>query len=188
MLLSQINQVSGTLSKLITWGSYFLSWWKCIFLWSIWSWSLSGILAWTDSDAGWQILCSAVKYLHEKSWWNKQVSSRNAFPTAKVILHFDDVHDSISVLWTCFLLTEYDAFSKSFKTNYAYLERRIPRDLSNFKVVQNQNTPGRDLSIQGSCKGRQLQGSASYTLILQSTDFGILSLQQHTKVWVKSGL
>lgn len=28
------------------------------------------ILAWTDSvsDARWQILCSAVKCLHEKSW------------------------------------------------------------------------------------------------------------------------
>lgn len=40
----------------------------------------------------------------------------------------------------------------------------------------------------GSCKGRQLwEVLISYTLILQRTVFGILSLQHHTKVWVKSG-
>ncbi|KAF2981402.1 hypothetical protein EK904_002954 [Melospiza melodia maxima] len=44
------------------------------------------------------------------------IRARNAFPPAKDILHFDDIHDSISVLQTCFLPTEYDVFSKSRKT------------------------------------------------------------------------
>lgn len=76
------------------------------------------IAAWTDSgsDAGWQLFCSAVKCLCTKeSWWDKQVSSGNALPPAKVICHFDEVHDNISVLQTCFFPTEYDVFSKPYK-------------------------------------------------------------------------
>lgn len=47
MLLPQINQqVSGIGMKFITWGSYFPSWWKCIYLWSIWSWPVSGTGYW----------------------------------------------------------------------------------------------------------------------------------------------
>lgn len=128
LLLQIIQQVSGTGSKLTTWGSYFPSWWKCIFLWSIWSWSLSGTGCWPgqtlslmqDGRSSAQLSNVCMK----KSWWNKQVSSGNAFPPAKDILHFDDIHDSISVLQTCFLPTEYDVFSKSCKTNSVYLERK----------------------------------------------------------------
>lgn len=118
------------------------------------------ILAWTDSgsDTGWQLFCSAVKCLCTKeSLWDKQVSSGNAVPPAKVILHFDEVHDSISVLQTCFFPTEYDVFFQIF-SNSACLDRKIPRDLSKFKAAWNQNTLGRDLLTQDdvSCKGRQL--------------------------------
>jgi len=47
---------------------------------------------------------------------DKQVSSRNARPPAKAILHSDEVHDSICVLQTCCFPTEYDVFSKPYKT------------------------------------------------------------------------
>lgn len=43
VFLPQINQqVSGIGIKLITRESYFPPWWKCIFLWSVWSRPLSG--------------------------------------------------------------------------------------------------------------------------------------------------
>lgn len=155
--------MSETSSKLITWGSYFPSWWKCIFLWSIWSWSLSGTGYWPGQTLSLMLDGRSSAQLSnvcmKKSWWNKQVSSGNAFPPAKVILYFDDVHDSISVLQTHFLPTEYDIFSKSCKTVILPTWReKYPEISVTLKEVWNQNTPGRDLLIQGdgSRKGRQL--------------------------------
>lgn len=120
------------------------------------------ISAWTDSgcDAGWQLFCSAVKCLCTKeSRWDKQVSSGNALPPAKPILHFDEIHDSISVLQTCFFPTEYDVFSKPYTTVILPAWReKYPEISVTLKESETETLLGGDLSIQGdaSCKGRQL--------------------------------
>lgn len=145
----QINgQVSGIGIELIAWGRYFPLWWKCIFPWSIWSWPLSetgdraGQVLAVMQDGSSSALLSNVSAEENLGEINR--SLQEALSLQSRYLSFWWASRQHHCFTSLFLSHRIWCVSQTLQnSNSDCLERKIPRELRNFKGVWNRNAPGR---------------------------------------------